>query len=105
MKNIDIIKGLRNQIQELIRQKAKLTKEREATERALKEIQASNSAVVITIALSYGRVNEDGSYTLKIPRVDVNKNLEEYAISAYADGDERVITVSPRKGERIEKLN
>ena len=96
MRNVDKIKGLENQIEELKRQKIKLTKDRDTLLNANREIQAANNAVMISVALAYGTAGEDGSITLEFPKVDVAKNLSGYELHGSADGDLRRICVTPR---------
>lgn len=96
MRNVDKIKGLENQIEELKRQKIKLTKDRDTLLNANREIQAANNAVMISVALAYGTAGEDGSITIEFPKVDVAKNLSGYELHGSADGDLRRISVTPR---------
>lgn len=97
MRNVDKIKGLENQIEELKRQKIKLTKDRDTLLNANREIQAANNAVMISVALAYGTAGEDGSITLEFPKVDVAKNLSGYELHGYAaKGVVRGIRVTPR---------
>lgn len=97
MKNIDKIKSLKNQNEALMRQKANLREDRIQAMKALEEIEAIHTAVMISIAIAYGSRDEQGSFTLTVPKIDVDKNIAEYKVKASADGDIRTIIVSPRE--------
>lgn len=97
MKNIDKIKGLKNQNEALMRQKANLREDRIQAMKALAEIESINTAVIISITLAYGARDEQGRYTLTFPKIDVDKNITEYMVKAFADGDMRTIIVAPRR--------
>jgi len=90
MRNIDKIRGLENQLEELKRQKEKAAKDRDTLLRANREIQAANDAVMIAVALEYGK-DTQGGYEISIPKVDVAQLLLAWDVSAFADGDRRVI--------------
>lgn len=97
MRNVDKIKGLENQLEELKRRNRLLMKEREQLIRASKELQAANNAVMISVAIACGTQRMDGSYKITFPKADVTENLLLYQITAGKDGDNRYILVSPKK--------
>ena len=97
MRNVDKIKSLNNQIEALIRRREELSKEVEKLHKANMEIQAASNAVVISIAIACGEKQEDGSFTLTFPKADLAENISKYRIKARAEGDMRIITVSPSK--------
>lgn len=94
--DIEKLESLKNQVEELKLQKARVLSDLRATAQANREIQAASNAVMISVAQVYGTRGEDGSYTLEIPRVDVAQNLEGYELHGYADGDRRMIRIVPR---------
>ena len=97
MRNVDKIKGLQNQLEGLMRQKKELVREIEQLHKANMEIQAASNAVMISVALAVGKQQEDGSYTLTFPKADLADNISKYRIKARAEGDMRIVTVSPSK--------
>lgn len=96
MRNVDKIKSLENQNEELKRQIVKLRKDCDTLLKANKEIQAANNAVMISVALEYGQRADDGSISIAFPKVDMAKNLTGYELHGYKDGDLRRICVKPR---------
>ena len=91
------LKGLRNQNEGLNDQKKTYLRQRDEIKQAATEIQAASNAVMISVAIAYGEKHEDGSFTLSFPRADVLNNCGKYVITAKPDGDMRVITVAPVK--------
>lgn len=84
-----------NRLKDRIEKMSKRVKE---TDKALEQLQAANNAIIASIVLAHGVVNEKGEFSLKIPRVDVEKILSAYQVSARVDGDMRVLIVSEREG-------
>ena len=98
MRKIDEIKGLRNQLEELNRQKVKLIREKETLIKANREMQAAVDAIMITIAKQCGKKGADAEvYELSFPKVDVMENLGRYDIETGVQGDERRILVRRKK--------
>lgn len=98
MKNIDRIKGLKNQLEHQNRQVQKLREENTLLHTTNTQIRQMTDAVIIELAKRYGERREDENgnllgYRLTTTKVDVAAALAAFEIRVEDQGDDRVIGI------------